>query len=139
MTVIGVIDDATASWCLDRLAAPRTSGARFAPRDLPANDAADFVRAGIAQVPRPVVVDAVVAAPADVIRSRVGRWASIDERADGTCRLQIRTESLDWATLTLGATGANFALHGPPELVEHLRTWTDRVTRATTNLAAHLR
>lgn len=46
------------SFRLDRLAAPRPTGARFVPRDLPARDAADFVRAGIAQAPRPVVVDA---------------------------------------------------------------------------------
>jgi predicted DNA-binding transcriptional regulator YafY len=112
------------SFRLDRLAAPRTTGTRFEPRDLPADDAAAFVRAGIAQVPRPILVDAVIAAPADAIRSRVGRWTSIDERADSTCRLRFSTESLDWATLALGATGADFAIQGPPELVEHLRTWT---------------
>ncbi len=127
------------SFRLDRLAAPRTTGTRFGPRDLPADGAAAFVRAGIAKIPRPVQVDAVIAAPVDEVRSRVGRWASIDERADGTCRLQFSTESLDWATLTLGATGADFAIQGPPELLEHLRTWADRFTRATKIRGARLK
>ena len=36
------------SFRLDRLDAPRATGARFRPRELPADDAAAFVRAGIA-------------------------------------------------------------------------------------------
>ena len=119
------------SFRLDRLTAARTTGSRFAPRDLPAADAAAFVRAGITHLPRPVVVDAVIAAPADLVRSRVGRWARVDEGADGTCRLRFSTGSLDWAALTLGATGADFSLQGPSELLEHLGSWSERFARAT--------
>ncbi len=126
------------SFRLDRLTAARTTGSRFAPRDLPADDAAAFVRAGITQLPRPIVVDAVITAPADSVRSRVGRRASIDERADGTCRLRFSTESLDWAAHTLGATGADFVIQGPPELFEHLRTWADRFVLATRTQDARL-
>jgi NAD-dependent oxidoreductase involved in siderophore biosynthesis len=83
-------------------------------------------------------VDAVVAAPADEVRARVGRWASIDESVDGTCKLHISTDSLDWVALALGAMGADFTFHGPPELVEYLRSWAERFTRAITNRDARL-
>lgn len=48
----------------------------------------------------------------------------------GTCWLRFRTESLNWPAHTLGATGPNFVIQGPPELFEHLLTWADRFTLA---------
>jgi len=116
---------------LDRLAEPRTTGARFEPRALPADDATAFVRAGIAQAPRPFTVDAVVSASTDEVRRRIGQWASVSDDGGETCHVQIRTESLDWAILALGATEADFIVRHPPELVEHLRNWAARFTRAT--------
>lgn len=124
------------SFRLDRLAAPRPTGARFAPRPLPTKDAAAFVRAGIAQIPRPVVVEAVVAAPADDVRRCIGRWAEVEESGERSCRLRVSTESLDWAALILGATEADFRLEGPPELAGHLRAWAERFTRATSGAPA---
>lgn len=115
---------------LDRLSAPRPTGARFPPRQLPAGDAAAFVRARISQSPRSFTAEAVVAAPAAAVRARVGRWAAVEERAEGSCRVRIRTDSLGWAAFTLAATEADFAVPGPPELVEHLRGWADRLGRA---------
>lgn len=43
----------------------------------------------------------------------------------------VRDESLDWAAFTLGATGADFVIQGPPELLEHQRSWADRFALAT--------
>ncbi len=119
------------SFRLDRLTLPQTTGARFLPRTLPADDATAFVRAGIAQAPRPFTVDAVVAAPSDVVRSRIGQWASVSDHGGSSCHVRIRTESLDWATLALGATEAEFIVRHPPELVEHIRNWATRFARAT--------
>ncbi len=80
-----------------------------------------------------------VAAPADSVRNRVGRWASIDEGADGTCRLRFSTESLAWAAFTFGATGADFFIQGPTDLLEHLHTWADRFALATSTRNARLK
>ncbi|MBL2742417.1 WYL domain-containing protein, partial [Klebsiella pneumoniae] len=52
------------SFRLDRLTAPAVDGARFRPRELPADDAAAFVRAGLDQAPRSYRIEAVVEAPA---------------------------------------------------------------------------
>ena len=71
------------SFRLDRLDAPRRTGARFRPRDLPADDAAAFVRAGLRNLPTSYDVEVLVDAPADAVRARVGRWVSVEEAGDG--------------------------------------------------------
>jgi predicted DNA-binding transcriptional regulator YafY len=53
------------SFRMDRLSAPSGTGARFAPRRLPADDAAAFVRDGIDAAVATVSVGARVSAPAD--------------------------------------------------------------------------
>src|SRR5205823_6914760 len=57
------------SFRLDRLELPRNTGARFAPRPLPAKDAAAFVRAGIANIPGlSHSVEVLIHAPAATVR-----------------------------------------------------------------------
>lgn len=119
------------SFRVDRLSAPRRTGSRFEPRELPATDASAFVRAGIAQAPRPLQVEALVAAPASEMRTRIGRWADIEEHDERCCRLRFSTDSADWAVMALIMTQAEFVIEGPPELLEHVRTWMDRLARAT--------
>jgi predicted DNA-binding transcriptional regulator YafY len=116
---------------LDRLSAARPTGARCTPRQLPADDAIAFVRAGISKAPRSFSVDAVIAAPAATVRARIGRWATVEEDMGASCRLQISTDSLGWAAFALTLTEADFCVHGPPELAEYLRVLADRFTRAT--------
>jgi predicted DNA-binding transcriptional regulator YafY len=120
------------SFRLDRVATPRGTGVRFRPRELPAEDAAAFVRAGLRQLPSSHDVEVRVEAPADEVRSRVGRWATVEEDgADGTaCRLRMRTDSLDWAALAVGSVGAEFTVVAPPELRDLVRRWGDRFARA---------
>lgn len=48
---------------LDRLERPNGTGDRFAPRRLPAADAAAFVRAGIDHLPAPTAVEVLGQAP----------------------------------------------------------------------------
>jgi hypothetical protein len=42
----------------------------------------------------------------------------------------MRTDSLDWPAMALGSLGADFTAVSPPELVEHLRDWSLRFSRA---------
>lgn len=118
------------SFRLDRLAAPRGTGARFAPRRLPAEDAAEFVRAGIAGRAAPHVVEAVVAAPAAAVRARIGRWATVTELDAERCRVRTEPDDLDWAVLALGMAGAEFTVLSPPELAGRLRVLAARFTAA---------
>jgi predicted DNA-binding transcriptional regulator YafY len=120
------------SFRLDRLTAPRATGMRFTPRELPAADAAAFVRRAIENLPAaPRRVEAIVHAPAAKVRPMVGQWASVDEVDDSRCRLRMTVENLDWPALALGSIGAEFEAVQPPELVEHLREWGARFSRAT--------
>src|SRR6478736_5640896 len=123
------------SFRLDRLDAPRRTGARFRPRDLPADDAAAFVRAGLRNLPTSYDVEVLVDAPADAVRARVGRWVSVEEAGAG-CRMRMSTDSLDWAALAVGATGAEFTIVTPDELGAHLRGWGERFVRSTASLPA---
>jgi hypothetical protein len=71
-------------------------------RELPAKDAAAFVRAGLASLPASHTVEALVHAPAATVRTAVGQWARIEEVDEQRCRLHMTVDNLDWPTLALG-------------------------------------
>jgi predicted DNA-binding transcriptional regulator YafY len=119
------------SFRLDRLAAPLATGVRFRPRELPAADAVEFVRAGITGQHAPHVVEAAVHAPAEQVQQGVGRWGTVEPLDDDSCLLRMTTAALDWPAMVLGSLGAEFEVISPPQLVEHLRDWAARFTRAT--------
>lgn len=115
---------------IDRVAAPQGTGARFRPRDLPAADAAEFVRSGLTNLPRPYLVEAVVDAPAATVRDKIGQWSTAEEIDADHSRVLITADSLDWATLALGVLDADFRVLSPPELRTQLHNWATRFTRA---------
>ncbi|MER8188373.1 YafY family protein [Kitasatospora sp. NPDC094015] len=115
---------------LDRLTAPQGTGARFAPRDLPATDAAEFVRAGIENVPRPYQVEVLVDAPAATVRERIGRWSTVEEVDAEHSRVRMTADSLVWPAMALGALGADFQVVEPPELLDRIDDWGSRFNRA---------
>jgi predicted DNA-binding transcriptional regulator YafY len=118
------------SFRLDRLAEPRGTGARYRPRELPTEDAAAFVRTGIASLPASYSVEAVVHASAGAVRHHIGRWGSVEDMGEGRCLLRMTTDSLDWPAMALGSAGVDFEVVSPPELVESVRDWAQRFTRA---------
>ena len=118
------------SFRLDRLSSPAGTGARCAPRRLPAEDAAAFVRDGIDAAMATTHVGALVHAPADDVRPLIGRWAAVEPVGAGSCRVTMAAENLDWAVFALGVTGAEVEEVHPPELVEHLHSWAARFGRA---------
>ena len=120
------------SFRLDRLSEPRTTGVRFRPRELPAADAAEFVRYGMRDLPAGHAVEAVVEADAEQVRARVGRWCTVEPMPGGRCRLRLTTDSLDWAAMTFGVIGAEVTLVSPPELAALLHDWSGRFARAAT-------
>ena len=119
------------SFRLDRMAEAHNAGAHFAPRELPGGDPAAFVRAGIGNMAAQHRVEALIHAPSAVVRARIGRWGTIEEIDEERCLLKMTAESLDWPIMALGATGADFQVRSPPELVDHLATLADRFGRAS--------
>ncbi|HEV7662135.1 MAG TPA: YafY family protein [Chloroflexota bacterium] len=119
------------SFRMDRLEIPRTTGVRFEPRALPAEDAVTFVRAGLQTQPTSRRIEAIIHAPAAQVRSGVGQWATIEDIDDGSCQLHMTADNLDWPALALGSIGAEFEVVRPTELVDHIREWAARFTRAS--------
>ena len=101
---------------LDRLLDPETTGVRFRPRELPAPDAAAFVRAGIRSIPQRWDVVVRIASPPAAVESVVGTWGTVTADGPDACELRMSGDSLDWPTMVLGAVGAPFTVLGPPEL-----------------------
>lgn len=124
------------SFRVDRLTEPAGDGSRFRSRELPTADAAEFVRSGVDNMPHLQRIEALVEAPAESVRQRLGRWGSVEEIDAGRCRVTMTTDSLDWPTLALGSLDAEFQVLEPPELIEHIRVWGERFRRATPSPAA---
>jgi len=120
------------SFRLDRvLGVPQQTGARFRPRELPAADAAEFVRRNVSAAPGAWQVEAVVEAPAAAVRERFGHWATVTESGPARCLVTItQADNLDWAVIALGGTGADFQVLSPPELAERIADWGARFTRS---------
>jgi predicted DNA-binding transcriptional regulator YafY len=118
------------SFRLDRLTAPRTTGVRFRTRELPTPDAVEFVRAGIDAQPTSYAVEVRIHAPAAVVETRIGRWASTEPIDDEHCLLRMTADTLDWPTMALGSIGAEFTVLAPAELAQQVREWGARFERA---------
>jgi predicted DNA-binding transcriptional regulator YafY len=118
------------SYRLDRLTGPGGTGARFRPRELPAADAAAFVRAGVQSTRSGYDIEVIVEAPAELVRERIGRWASVAEISVGRCRVRMAADQLEWPVMGLGMVGADFQVISPPELIDWMRDWGARFSRA---------
>lgn len=115
---------------IDRISDPRGTGSRFAARRLPGGDPAAFVRDGVARTRPQIEVEVVIAAAAEQVRTRFGRWARITAIDATRCRLQMQADSLDWSALVLGSMGAEFQVVRPTALIALLDEWADRFRRA---------
>ncbi|RBM13144.1 YafY family protein [Streptomyces sp. PT12] len=115
---------------VDRIEAPHGTGEAFRPRELPAADAAAFVRTRLREQPRPHRIDVLVDARAAAVRERIGRWSTVEETGPGRCRVRMTADSLQWPIMALGSLGADFRVIGPPELLDEIRAWGVRFGRA---------
>lgn len=118
------------SFRLDRIAEPRPTGTRFRPRTLPAEDAAEYVRESLHSALEPMVVEAIVEAQHDRVLDVLGRWATVEDREDGTCLVRITADSAEWALFGLAAIDGPFRIVGPEEAVVAAADWGERFTRS---------
>lgn len=115
---------------VDRLSDPVATGARFRPRELPAEDAATFVSERLAAIPTryQVVVD--VRAPAAEVKQHVWDWGTVEPTGDASCRLTMNVDTLDWPAFALGVIGAEFDVVAPAELRGYLHELGERFLRS---------
>jgi predicted DNA-binding transcriptional regulator YafY len=115
---------------VDRLADPASTGVRFRPRPLPADDAAAFVARSLSAAPNRYEARLVLHAPAATMRERVpAHWGAIEPLDDDTCEYRTGEDNLEWLAVRVLMLGVDFDVHEPPELAEHLRGWARRLAR----------
>ncbi len=119
------------SFRVDRLTAPRPTGARFRPRELPGGDPAAWLRDRLNDVRSRYDVAVLLAADAGRVRSFVGQWGRVEELDAGRCRLRMGVDDLGWPVMVLGALGAPFTVESPSELVDRAREAGETLLRGT--------
>ncbi|MEU6604980.1 YafY family protein [Streptomyces shenzhenensis] len=118
---------------VDRVGEPFSTGTRFAPRELPTGDAAEYLRRSISRRQETYGFVVGFAAPADVVAPRLPAWLGTPEPADGqSCVVRGSTgDPVEWLTLRLALVGHEFTVREPPELIACVRELAARLTRAT--------
>ncbi len=111
----------------DRIGSPHPTGVRFAPRDLPAPDAAAYVTASLTEFAPVYEAVATLHAPAERLAGRIGDLTPIDAE---TCLLRGHSDTLEYLAWRLLSLGCAFEVHEPPELIAHLAALGARATRA---------
>lgn len=94
------------------------------------------MRNRIGSIPARIVIRATVQVPADRVKQELTRYVSVTPINEASCAVSISASSLDWASYYLGAIGAPLTVHGPPEAVEHIRHWGERVIAGTERAVA---
>lgn len=116
---------------VDRLAEPATTGATFRQRELPAGDAAEFVRRQIASIPTKYDVVVRVVAPAADVKRVVWEWGDVEPIDEKSSTLRMSVDELEWPVMVLGVVGADFEVVEPPELRDRVAEMGDLFARAS--------
>lgn len=120
------------SFRLDRMDRPVPTGARFAPRTLPADNPVAFIRDRADKAPSPHDVVALVSASAEYAMAKIGRWSTVEEVTGDSCRVTVHAKTLDWALMALGMLDAEYRIESPRSAIEGGHAWAERLLRATT-------
>ena len=100
---------------LDRLSDVQLAGGRFTPRDIPGGDAAAYLTASVASIPREIETLVAVRAPYEQITEALS-WVEhtpVDAEAD-SCTIRLRANQLDSLVMAL----ARVALDAPVRVIE---------------------
>jgi predicted DNA-binding transcriptional regulator YafY len=121
---------------VDRIEPRPSTGARFTPREPPDSDLATYVSQAISSMPYRYRARVTLHAPMAVVAERVpptvGTLQALDEH---TCQLDAGGNRLEEIAIYIAAIGADFEIHHPPELTDHVRELAERFTRAAAGSA----
>ncbi|MFF7262123.1 helix-turn-helix transcriptional regulator [Streptomyces sp. NPDC008159] len=117
---------------VDRVQEPFATGARFAPRELPTGNAAEYLKQSMQRRQETYTFEVTFAAPREVVAARLPAWFGPPEPVDEhSCRVRGSTgDAREWFAVRLAVLGYEFTVHEPPELVEQVRELGARLTRA---------
>ena len=116
---------------VDRIEEEPTPGARFTPREPPADDLASYVSRQLSVAPYQHEARLVMHAPYDVVAARTSYNSVHLERIDDErTLLTVGTPSLEDVGPWIALIGIDFEVEGPEELRQHLRATAERLLRA---------
>ena len=117
---------------VDRVTGPSPTGVRFVPRELPAKDAAAYVKRSISSAPHRFEAVVTLHASAREITDRVpSHWGSVEPIDERSCRFRAGDDDLGWLAMRIAMLDVDFEVGEPPELAERLAAMAGRLTRAT--------
>jgi predicted DNA-binding transcriptional regulator YafY len=94
---------------LDRLKKPASTGVRFTPRGLPAENAAAYVQQSIAAAPNRFEARLTLRASAEEINSRVPfHWGTVTPIDGRSCEYRGGDDQLSWLALRIAMLGVDF-------------------------------
>ncbi|MYV50274.1 transcriptional regulator [Streptomyces sp. SID2888] len=117
---------------VDRITEPFATGARFTPRELPTGSAAEYLRQSMYRRQETYAFEVTFAAPAEAVAAHLPPWLGTPEPLDDlNCGLRGTTsDSVAWLAVRLALLDLPFTVQGPAELVAHIRTLGERLSRA---------
>ncbi|MEU8620093.1 YafY family protein [Streptomyces sp. NPDC048623] len=119
---------------VDRVTEPFPTGARFAPRELPAGDAAAYMARSMARARGEVEVelDVEFAAPAEFVVARLPAHLVPVATGPDRCRLRARvTDSVEWLAVRLALMDVELVVRAPDPLIAYMRDLSERLAAAT--------
>ncbi|MBO3744990.1 WYL domain-containing protein [Streptosporangiaceae bacterium NEAU-GS5] len=117
---------------VDRIAEVSPTGVRFAPRELPAPDPAEYVARRLYSLAPTYRAVATLHAPADdILRAWGTSIGEVTPLDDHTCHVVSHADTLEWLAFRLTLPGCDFEVHDPPELAAYLHNLATRALRAT--------
>jgi predicted DNA-binding transcriptional regulator YafY len=122
---------------VERLELRTPNGGRFTPRELPAQDLADYVSRNVSAAGWRYRAQVTVHAAAEVVERRLPSYLGpVLPLDDHTCQVELGTDDLELMAVWLGALGEDFSLSDAPELAAHLRRLSERYARAAASAAS---
>jgi len=115
---------------IDRIESPQPIGLRTEARELPAEDAATYVRDSLYSMAPVYRAEVTVFAPAATVRATAGALGEIEDVDEHTCRLRTEADTVQWLVVRLLRLGHDFRVDSPPELADHVRELGARLQRA---------
>ncbi|CAM5461564.1 helix-turn-helix transcriptional regulator [Streptomyces aurantiogriseus] len=116
---------------VDRVREPFATGVRFAPREVPKGDPAEYLRQSIQRRQETYEFDVAFAAPAEYVAGRMPAWFGSPVEQEGGCSLRgVTGDPVEWLAVRLAMVGCEFSVRGPGELVDCVRELGGRMARA---------
>ena len=116
---------------VDRANGVTSTGWRFEARTLPDDDVAAYVARALSSAPARYEALVTLHVGADDIADRLrhmdGTVEAVDEH---TCLLRTKSDWLEWLAASITLLGVDFEVSEPPELVDHIRRLSTRLSAA---------